>query len=182
MHMDEKEKAEHEKAEQEYRLRHGECRAHRQGLADSRIWHCGWCCPPPPLSPRQITEIARIFRSAAPARPQDLDAWSLELTCGHLVRAQQHHSNGEYNVYGTRPCPECGGLLRGIITAARLGTLAEVAAPPRGALHADELEDLGSSLAIARRAVRQHEKAVERARTQVEHLEGMLDRSDSPGR
>lgn len=173
MHMDAQEQAEYAEAERAYQERHGECRSHRHGLEGSRMWHCGFCCPPPPLSPGQIEAVAGILRASSP-RPDELDDWSLELTCGHLVRARQHRSNGEFNVCGTRSCPECGGTQRGIIAAARIGTLAETATPSSGEVRPVKIQELDGALKVAKRALERHEKAARQARSQVEELESQL--------
>lgn len=48
---------------------HVECRWGRWSMEGSRALHCNLCCPPPPLSPQVVAELARIFnrsgRSAA---------------------------------------------------------------------------------------------------------------------
>jgi len=53
-------RAEHDADEAAYAARHPDCRSHRWTLSDSRTQHCGFCCPPPPLSTAQIDQISRI--------------------------------------------------------------------------------------------------------------------------
>jgi hypothetical protein len=54
-------RVEYDAREAAYRERHGECRAHRWSMGGSRQLHCGFCCPPPPLSPRQIGDLTRLM-------------------------------------------------------------------------------------------------------------------------
>jgi hypothetical protein len=58
-------------------------------MSGHRATHCGYCCPPPPLSERQIEHISQIL-STARTDKKDLDDWDLTLTCDHVVRRTQH--------------------------------------------------------------------------------------------
>ena len=109
-------RAEYDQADALFREHHRECRSHRWSMSGHRATHCGYCCPPGPLSDRQIEYIARIL-SSAPARTQDLDAWELTLTCGPVVRRSQHRDHYRYTTDVTH-CPDCG-TRRGGVTAQR---------------------------------------------------------------
>jgi hypothetical protein len=111
-------RAEYDQADALFRERHRDCRSHRWNLSGHRATHCGYCCPPPPMSDRQIEQIAQILSSAS-VRTQDLDAWDLALTCGHVVRRTQHRDHDRYTT-GVTECPECG-TRRGVVTAQRRG-------------------------------------------------------------
>ena len=111
-------RAEYDREGALFRERHGDCRSHRWSLSGHPAAHCGYCCPPPPMSDRQIEQIAQIFSSAR-VRTQDLDAWDLTLTCGHVVRRTQHRDHDRYTM-GVTDCPACG-MRRGVVTAQRVG-------------------------------------------------------------
>lgn len=111
-------RAEYDRADVLFRDRHGDCRSHRWSLSGHRATHCGYCCPPPPLSDRQIEQIAQILSSAR-VRTQDLDAWDLTLTCEHVVRRTQHRDHDRYTPAVT-DCPACG-TRRGVVIAQRVG-------------------------------------------------------------
>ena len=111
-------RAEYDQADALFRERHHDCRSHRWSISGHRTTHCGYCCPPPPLSDRQIEQIARIL-SSADMRTQDQDAWDLTLTCGHIVRRTQHRDHARYAT-GVTGCPACG-TRRGVVTAQRTG-------------------------------------------------------------
>jgi hypothetical protein len=111
-------RAEYDQADALFRERHRGCRSHRWNMSGHRTTHCGYCCPAPPMSDRQIEQIALIL-SSAPVRTQDLDAWDLTLTCGHIVRRTQHRDHDRYTA-GVTDCPACG-TRRGVVTAHRAG-------------------------------------------------------------
>jgi hypothetical protein len=111
-------RAEYDRAEALFRERHGTCRSHRWGLSGHRATHCGYCCPPPPMSDRQIGQISQILASAQ-VRKEDLDDWDLTLTCDHIVRRTQHRDHDQYTMR-VADCPACG-TRRGVVTAQRAG-------------------------------------------------------------
>lgn len=74
--------------------------------------------PAAALSDRQVEQVAKIL-SCARAHTQDLNAWNLTLTCGHVVRRTQHHDHDRYAIRVT-DCPDCGGS-RGVVTSERTG-------------------------------------------------------------
>ena len=112
-------RGEYDRAEKLFRERHGDCRSHRWSLRGHRATHCGYCCPPPPMSDRQAERIAQISSSAR-VRKEDLDGWDLTLTCGHVVRRTQHRDHDRYTGRVT-DCPACG-MRRGVVTAQRIVT------------------------------------------------------------
>lgn len=87
-------------------------------MSGSRTTHCGYCCPPPPLSEQQIADISRIMSGWDKPDPRELDAWELLLTCDHSVQHQLHKSN-TYWSRSVLDCPTCGEA-RGVVEAARL--------------------------------------------------------------
>jgi len=50
--------------DEQWRARHGDCHAGRNGYRDGPV-HCLRCCGVPPLSPKQIETITRILQEAA---------------------------------------------------------------------------------------------------------------------
>jgi hypothetical protein len=116
-------RAEYDRADTAFRERHADCRAGRWSLSGHRTTHCFYCCPPPPMSARQIEKLGQIFSSArahARVRTEDLDAWDLTLTCDHVVRRTQHRDHDRYGMAVT-DCPTCGRR-RGVVTARRVGS------------------------------------------------------------
>jgi hypothetical protein len=87
-------------------------------MGGHRALHCGYCCPPPPLSDRQLEKIALIFSSAR-VRTENLDSWDLTLTCGHAVRRAQHRDRHRFALHVT-DCPACQRR-RGVVAAQRVG-------------------------------------------------------------
>lgn len=118
MKMDENQRLEYESAVTDFRARHSDCHASRWSMSGSRATHCSFCCPPPPLSAKQVERIVAIFASTRRKNPAELDTWRLTLTCDHAVDKTQHVSNTYWSSQVT-DCPTCQ-CLRGIITAERL--------------------------------------------------------------
>jgi hypothetical protein len=118
INMDDKQREEHERAEADYRQRHPNCRSHRWMVQGSRTTHCGFCCPPPPLSEKQIKEIGVILGSFRPADPASLATWQLALTCGHTIEKTQHRSHSYWSGSVT-DCSDCQQI-RGVVTAEKL--------------------------------------------------------------
>lgn len=104
-------------AEADYLSRHADCHSHRWSMAGSRSLHCGWCCPPHPLSQHQIDQIAAILTGHTP-NPSELDHWQLTLTCGHTVDRPQHRTSQRWATAVTR-CPTCANH-RGVVESERL--------------------------------------------------------------
>lgn len=111
-------RVEYDQADTLFREGHRDCRSYRWCLSGHRTAHCGYCCPLPPMSGRQIKQIAQIFSSVR-APTEDLDVWDLILTCGHVVRSTQHRDHDRYTTTVT-DCPTCG-TRRGVVTAQRTG-------------------------------------------------------------
>ncbi|HXC85152.1 MAG TPA: hypothetical protein VNV62_25175, partial [Trebonia sp.] len=59
--MTPEQRAEYDREDARYLARHGDCRAHRESVGGSRTQHCGYCCPPPPLSAEQIETLRRLL-------------------------------------------------------------------------------------------------------------------------
>lgn len=121
MKLSESEKREYEEANQRFRERHADCRDGRWSISGSRVTHCCFCCPPPPMGPKQMEKLARLF-SSWPSREEskkDLDTWDLTLRCDHVVPHIQHR---EHSHVSTRvvDCPECGER-RGVVSSERVG-------------------------------------------------------------
>ncbi|MBB5808924.1 hypothetical protein F4560_008692 [Saccharothrix ecbatanensis] len=150
-------------AEAEYNRRHADCRSHRWTLQGSRATHCGYCCPPPPLSEEQVATIREIFNSNKPD-PSELDTWQLTLTCDHLVEATQHHTN-TYWYRSVTNCPECQQV-RGIVSSVKL--------PPGDARLTAERRSLQESLTKARVEEDRLQKRVDKARQRVSAMEEQL--------
>ena len=153
MKMSESEKREYEEADRTFRERHADCRDGRWSIEGSRVSHCFFCCPQPPLSPKQIESLARIFASAPSReeRKKDLDTWDLILRCEHVVPYIQHRDNA-YVSARVVDCPDCGER-RGVVSSERVGpaysgdgTIHEHAAADRER-HARELAAAKAKLA-----------------------------------
>ena len=112
MYLSPEQKVEYDAREAAYKERHGECRAHRWSMGGSRQLHCGFCCPPPPLNPRQIEDLTKLMAAWKKPDPKEMDTWELTLRCDHAVHKVIHHSN-EHVYASVVDCPEShGGSLR----------------------------------------------------------------------
>ncbi|GGO98413.1 hypothetical protein [Wenjunlia tyrosinilytica] len=141
MKLSEPEKREYEEADRKFRERHADCRDARWSVSGSRVTHCCFCCPLPPMGPKQIEGLARLFASwpSPEERKKDLDTWNLILRCDHVVPHIQHRE-GTYVSTRVVDCPECGER-RGVVSRERVGpayrdggTIRERAAADRGRL------------------------------------------------
>ena len=160
MYLSPEQKVEYDAREAAYKERHGECRAHRWSMGGSRQLHCGFCCPPPPLNPRQIEDLTKLMAAWKKPDPKEMDTWELTLRCDHAVHKVIHHSN-EHVYASVVDCPECGEP-RGILTAERLQT------PERNArAYAAERER------ELRKAQRELAKLRREARTVEERIAGL---------
>jgi hypothetical protein len=153
-------RAEHDRTDALFRERHGDCRSHRWSLSGNRSTHCGYCCPPPPLSDSQAEQIARIFSSVT-VRKQDLDAWDLTLTCAHIVRHSAHRDNDRY-LARVVECASCGER-RGVVIALRIGPIDD----PDGQV---ARERLSAELAAAQAKLAKQRKAVEATERSISAL------------
>lgn len=159
--LTDEERPEYEAAEADFKARHSDCRSYRWSMADSRTAHCGFCCPPPPLSDKQIESIRAIFKRAGRLDPVDLDTWRLTLTCEHVIDKSQHHTH-TYWSSSTVHCPKCGQT-RGIVTSEKL--------PASAARRGAENKRPTAELEKARRELDKHQKKTAAAKRRLEKLE-----------
>ncbi|QHO69162.1 hypothetical protein BHD05_05355 [Marisediminicola antarctica] len=61
MHLSSEERVEHDRAEVQFRQLHPDYQSHRWSMQESRVSHCGLCCPLLTLSQGQIENISRIL-------------------------------------------------------------------------------------------------------------------------
>lgn len=169
MYLTPEERAEYDGEEVRYRERHADCHSPRWGYSDSATQHCGYCCPPPPLSPSQIEKLAKLFESFGETDPRQLDEWELTLTCDHSTRRTQHRSNGQWNNCGVVPCPECG-TTRGIIESRLLGPA--VGPEERPIVQQERLQ---AELRDAEAKLDRQRRAAEKAQRRVEDLKAQLN-------
>ncbi len=121
MKLSESEKREYEETDRRFRERHADCQGGRWSISGSRVTHCGFCCPPPPMEPQQMEKLAKLFASwpSREERKKDLDTWDLTLRCDHMVPHIQHREHS-YVSTGVVDCPECGER-RGVVSSERVG-------------------------------------------------------------
>ena len=127
MKLDDEQKRDYEAADAAFKSRHPDCHSSRWSMAGSRTTHCSFCCPPPPLSERQIQKIKAILTPSRRPDPADLDTWTLTLTCDHVVEKRQHSSNRSW-YRSVEDCQTCDRT-RGVVTAERVpnGSVQQVA-------------------------------------------------------
>jgi hypothetical protein len=162
-------RAEYEQADATFRERHRDCRSHRWSLSGQRIQHCGYCCPSPPLSDRQVEQISQIFSSVR-VRKEDLDDWDLTLTCEHVVRCTQHRDHDRYSATVIN-CPTCG-MRRGIVIAQRIGPADDVTGRISREHQAAELATAQAKLERQRKAVMKTERSVAEMAQKLRELGG----------
>ncbi|WP_158230839.1 hypothetical protein [Frankia sp. CcI49] len=167
MKMTESERQEYEIGEAEFRSRHADCHAFRWTVSGSRTQHCGYCCPPHPLSDQQIDHLAKLFRGFGTPNPAELDTWRLSLTCEHIADVTQHSSNTTFSRSVVR-CEQCGQT-RGIVDAEKL--------PPTETRRIAEERRLVTAVTQARENLDRHERQVASARRRVQKLERDLQNS-----
>jgi hypothetical protein len=161
--MDDEQRKEYEAAEAEFRERHRDCRSHR--WIQGRTTHCGFCCPPPPLSQKQIEEISAILtRNRSTTAPSELNTWRLTLTCDHAVERTQHRSH-HYWSRSTIECPDCQQI-RGVVTTERL--------PPDVARHDADKHQMANELIEAQAEHERLQKKADSARRRMHKLESQL--------
>lgn len=66
MKLTEDEKREYDAAQADFAARHKDCHSHSWSVSGSRTLHCGYCCPPPPLSERQLERLGTLLRATRP--------------------------------------------------------------------------------------------------------------------
>jgi hypothetical protein len=162
MYRTPEERAEYDAEQARYADKHSDCDSNRCSMAGSRSTHCGFCCPPIPMSESQAEAIARILRSAKP-RHEDLDVWERTLTCGHRVQQSVHHTNSRPS-FSTQRCDECG-MTRGVVSSEKI---VEAAARQRAAAQRrdEQLERAEQDLAKAEKAANEARRKVDALRTQ----------------
>jgi hypothetical protein len=164
--MTPEQRADRDRAEERYLVRHGECRAHRETVAGSRTWHCGYCCPPP-LSVEQVDRLRQLVGSWPTPNPASLMVWELTHTCGHTARRTQHQDHKEWNLYSIYECQECGGEIRGVISAVRIGPVPEVERSEKPAAARAPTGPKPPSKAALRRRLREAEAQANALRIQL---------------
>ena len=162
--MTDAERADDEATEADFMRRHPDCHAGRLSMSGSRTIHCMFCCPPPPLSDKQISQIRAILTGTGSPDPADLDTWRLTLTCDHTIEKTQHSSNRHWSA-STVTCTTCDRT-RGIINSEKLR--------PNPARHAAEHHRLTVELDRARVEYERHQKRADSARRRVDNLEPQL--------
>lgn len=125
MHFTGEERARYEAEEARFKQAHPDCHSMRHSGSGSLTTHCGKCCPPPPLSPRQWEKVRTLLRTPTP--PQQLMRWRLRLYCGHVVERRAHSSykSPAEAFSGSLGCPECGLEPATIVDGAAIGLVQE---------------------------------------------------------
>lgn len=149
LYRSDKEQIEYDVAEARYREMHTECGSHPWSMSGSRTMHCGYCCPPPPISESQRATLARLFQNSA-SRAEDLDIWEYTLTCGHTVQKSSLYTN-PVPAFTTTRCEPCG-MTRGVVSSEKISD-------------ADSRE---------RSARREHDEQIAKAEQEVEKTEKAL--------
>jgi hypothetical protein len=152
-------------------VRHGECQAQRETVEGNRTWHCGYCCPPPPLSVEQVEGLRQLVGSWLEPNPASLMVWELTRTCGHAARRTQHQGHKEWNLYSTYECQECGGEIRAVISAVPIGPVREVERSEKPAAGRVPTRPKSPFKAALRRRLREAEARANALRIQLAELE-----------
>ena len=97
--------------------------------------------------------------------------WEVTHTCGHTVRRRQHRDHREWNLYSTYECQECGGEIRGVISAVRIGPVPEVERGEKPATGGCTTGPKPPSKAALRRRLREAEAQVKALRIQLAQLD-----------
>lgn len=160
MHLTPEERPAYDAAEADYRERHASCGSHRWSMQGSRAQHCGFCCPPIPMSQSQYERLGRLLSGFSKPRDEELDIWERTLTCGHRVEQGVHHTNSGPS-FSTQWCPECE-VTRGVVTSEKIMTAAARAAEAK--------HERDQKLAQAEREVAKAERAAAAARKKLEAL------------
>lgn len=159
MYLTPEQKVEYDADQALHEAMHPDCDAHRWSMSGSRATHCGYCCPPIPLSPEQYEHISRILTSS-PRREEELDIWERTLTCGHVAEQSVHHTN-LYPSFSTAWCPDCE-LTRGVVTS--LGTVEAAARIAEARRKRDD------AISRAERELRKADEAAKDARKKLNDL------------
>ena len=70
MNFTDTERQRYEAEEARYRHRHGDCHSFRWSMSGSLTTHCGRCCPPSPLSPKQIAKKTLLAPDISQPKPK----------------------------------------------------------------------------------------------------------------
>ena len=112
--------------------------------------------------------------------PASLMVWEVTHTCGHTVRRRQNRDHGEWNLYSAYECQECGGEIRGVISAVRIGPVPEVERGEKpGAGRATATGPKPPSKAALRRRLGEAEAQVKALRIQLAQLDEVAGRADA---
>ncbi len=118
--------------------------------------HCGYRCPPAPISPEQYENIERIFASS-PRRKEELDIWKRTQTCGHIIEQSVQHTN-QHPSFTTSWCPECE-MTRGVVSSTKTAEAASRMAEAK--------RKCDDQVARAERELKMAEKAARDARKRL---------------
>lgn len=159
LHLTDEERVEYEAAQLLFKELHPECGSHHWSGSESRTWHCGLCCPPPPIPPDCLEEVRRILMSSTQGE-EELDIWETVLTCGHTMQQSVHYTNSRLS-FSTERCRECG-ITRGVVSSVKVIEAAD---------RKNEAErQRGERIARAERELAKAEKAAKAARLKLEKL------------
>ncbi|MFD8389868.1 hypothetical protein ACFV2N_11865 [Streptomyces sp. NPDC059680] len=173
MQLSESEKREYEEADQKFRERHADCRDARWSISGSRATHCCFCCPPPPMGPKQMKALARLIASwpSHEERKKDLDTWNLTLRCDHVVPHIQHRES-RYVSARVVDCPECGER-RGVVSSERVGPAYRDDGAVRDLAEADR-ERLAQELAAAEEKLARQQKSAAATQRRITKIQEEL--------
>jgi len=164
MYLTDEQRVIYDADQERYREMHPDCDAHRWSMAGSRAMHCGYCCPPTPMSREQAESIQRILATVSERREEDLDIWARTLTCGHRGEQSVHHTNREPSV-STQWCPECE-VTRGVVSSENVVEAAARMAEVNRRRH--------DKIAHAERELKNAEKVAADAREKLAELQAEL--------
>ena len=145
----------------QYREMHPNCDAHRWSMQGSRATHCGYCCPPLPLSPAQSERISRFLASFPERREEELDIWKRMLTCGHTAEQKVHRTNRAPS-FSTQWCSECE-MTRGVMSSEKI--------MDASVRNADIERNRNDAVAHAERELAKAEKAAAAAKRHLAQLQ-----------
>lgn len=168
LHMTPAQRRNCDDADASFRERHSGCRAHRWSMSANRTAHCGYCCPPPPLSTLQIERIRQIL-SSVKTEKKDLIDWDLILTCEHIVRHSQHRDHDRHSFH-VAECPTCG-VRRGVVATQRIG-------PAAGPDARAQKEHLSTQLQSAQTKLERQRKAMAATERHIEELTRQFEEAD----
>ena len=161
MHLTTDERVEYAAAQARYRELHPNCDAHRWSMEGSRATHCGYCCPPIPLSEKQAEHIGRLLANFRKPHERELDIWERTLTCSHVVPQSVHHTNREPSI-STAYCPDCE-MTRGVVSSVKTVEAATRMAEAKRKRD-DEVKRAERALVKAETAAREAKRKLEKLR------------------